>query len=162
MKMRRLHFWREHQGLLEDLAHPCAQVGRRAQEPTAYDDALGVDDDGYVGGPNRNLAEDVLHQRSGLVVVAASFGELLHGQWRAELLAGSLWDCAPTDEFLAFCRKMIIDEKLVIGRQATDDSQTGRITRERFALQIRQLEDLGILPKGRLTVDQVMTTAFLP
>jgi NitT/TauT family transport system substrate-binding protein len=67
-----------------------------------------------------------------------------------------------TDEFLAFCRKMIIDEKLVIGRQATDDSQTGRITRERFALQIRQLEDLGILPKGRLTVDQVMTTAFLP
>jgi hypothetical protein len=50
----------------------------------------------------------------------------------------------------------------VIGRHATDDSQTGRISRERFALQIQQLEDLGILPKGRLTVDQVMTTAYLP
>jgi NitT/TauT family transport system substrate-binding protein len=67
-----------------------------------------------------------------------------------------------TDDFLAFSRKMIVDEKLGIGRQAKDDSLTGRITQERFALQIRQLEDLGILPKGRLTVDQVMTTAYLP
>jgi NitT/TauT family transport system substrate-binding protein len=67
-----------------------------------------------------------------------------------------------SDEFLAFCRKGIIDAGLVIGRHATDDSMTGRITRERFALQIHQLEDLGILPKGRLSVDQVMTTAYLP
>ena len=67
-----------------------------------------------------------------------------------------------TDDFLAFCRKMIIDEKLVIGRHATDDSQTGRISRERFATQIRQLEDLGILPKGKLAVDDVMTTEYLP
>ncbi|MFZ1056692.1 MAG: ABC transporter substrate-binding protein [Opitutaceae bacterium] len=67
-----------------------------------------------------------------------------------------------TDEFLAFSHKMIVDEKLVIGRHATDDSQTGRISRERFALQIRQLEELGILPKGKLTVDQVMTTDYLP
>jgi NitT/TauT family transport system substrate-binding protein len=67
-----------------------------------------------------------------------------------------------TDPFLAFCRRMIIDEKLVIGRHATDDSQIGRISRERFDLQIHQLEDLGILPKGRVSVDQVMTTAYLP
>jgi NitT/TauT family transport system substrate-binding protein len=67
-----------------------------------------------------------------------------------------------TDDFLAFCRKMIINEKLVIGRNAADDSQTGRISRDRFILQIRQLEELGILPKGRLTVDQVMTTEYLP
>lgn len=67
-----------------------------------------------------------------------------------------------SDEFLTFCRGMIISEKLVVGRHATDDSLAGRITRERFALQISQLEDLGILPKGRLTVDQVMTTAYLP
>ena len=67
-----------------------------------------------------------------------------------------------TDEFLAFCRKMIIDEKLVIGRHATDDSQTGRISRDRFATQIQQLEELGILPKGKLAVDQVMTTEYLP
>jgi hypothetical protein len=57
---------------------------------------------------------------------------------------------------------MIIGEKLVIGRHAADDSQVGRITRERFAIQIHQLEELGILPKGRLNVDQVMTTAYLP
>jgi NitT/TauT family transport system substrate-binding protein len=67
-----------------------------------------------------------------------------------------------TDGFLAFSQKMIVDEKLVIGRHATDDSQTGRISRERFALQIRQLEDLGIIPTGKLTVDQVMTTDYLP
>jgi NitT/TauT family transport system substrate-binding protein len=67
-----------------------------------------------------------------------------------------------TDDFLAFSRKMVVDEKLGIGRGATDDSQTGRISRERFAVQIRQLEELGILPKGRLSVDQVMTTAYLP
>jgi NitT/TauT family transport system substrate-binding protein len=67
-----------------------------------------------------------------------------------------------TDDFLAFCRKMMIDGGLVTGRNAKDDSQTGRITPERFAIQIRQLEDLGIIPKGKLTVDQVMTTAYLP
>ena len=67
-----------------------------------------------------------------------------------------------TDDFLAFSRKMIVDERLAIGRDAKDDSLTGRITRERFAIQIRQLEDLGILPRGRLTVDQVMTTSYLP
>ena len=57
---------------------------------------------------------------------------------------------------------MIIGEKLVIGRHATDESQIGRISRERFAIQIQQLEELGIVPKGRLTVDQVMTTDYLP
>jgi len=67
-----------------------------------------------------------------------------------------------TDDFLAFSRRMVIQEKLAIGRGATDDAMTGRITRERFANQIRQLEDLGILPKGRLTVDDVMTTRYLP
>jgi NitT/TauT family transport system substrate-binding protein len=65
-----------------------------------------------------------------------------------------------TDEFMEFCRNMIIKEKLVIGRGAKDDSMTGRISRERFALQISQLEELGILPKGRLNVDKVMTDYF--
>jgi NitT/TauT family transport system substrate-binding protein len=67
-----------------------------------------------------------------------------------------------TDEFLAFSRKMIVDGKLVIGRNATDDALTGRISSDRFALQIHQLEELGILPKGKLSVDQVMTTQYLP
>jgi NitT/TauT family transport system substrate-binding protein len=67
-----------------------------------------------------------------------------------------------SDEFLAFCRDMIIKGKLVIGRNATDDTQVGRISRERFQVQIQQLEELGIVPKGRLNVDQVMTTDYLP
>ncbi len=68
-----------------------------------------------------------------------------------------------TDEFMMFSRKMIIDEKLVIGRAATDGpANIGRITRERFQTQINQLEDLNILAKGKLTVDQAMTTDYLP
>lgn len=67
-----------------------------------------------------------------------------------------------TDEFLAFSRKMIIQEKLVVGRHSTDDTQIGRISRERYAIQIGQLEELGIVPKGSLTVDKVMSTDYLP
>jgi NitT/TauT family transport system substrate-binding protein len=68
-----------------------------------------------------------------------------------------------TDEFMLFSRKMIIDEKLVTGRGADGGpANIGRITRARFQTQIDQLEDLAILPKGKLTVDQAMTTDYLP
>ncbi|HTJ78463.1 MAG TPA: ABC transporter substrate-binding protein [Rariglobus sp.] len=68
-----------------------------------------------------------------------------------------------SDEFMLFSRKMIIDGKLVTGRGPDAGPATiGRITEKRFATQIEQLEDLGILPKGKLTVDQVMTTQYLP
>lgn len=68
-----------------------------------------------------------------------------------------------TDEFMMFSRKMIIDGKLVTGRGPHDGPDTiGRITEQRFATQIRQLEDLGILPKGKVTVQQAMTTEYLP
>ena len=67
-----------------------------------------------------------------------------------------------TDGFLEFSHKMIVDEKLVVGRKSTDDSQVGRISRERFAVQIGQLEELGIIPRGKLTPDTVMTTEYLP
>ncbi len=68
-----------------------------------------------------------------------------------------------TDSFMAFSRQMIIDEKLVTGRDATGGrSQIGRLDPARYATQIRQLEDLDILPKGKLTAAQVMTTEFLP
>ena len=50
-----------------------------------------------------------------------------------------------TDEFMAFSRKMIIDEKLVTGRDATGGpKQIGRLDPARFTTQIKQLEaDLG-------------------
>lgn len=68
-----------------------------------------------------------------------------------------------TDEFMLFSRKMIIDEKLVTGRGPDGGpANTGRITRERFQTQINQLEDLAILPKSKITVDQAMTTDYLP
>jgi NitT/TauT family transport system substrate-binding protein len=68
-----------------------------------------------------------------------------------------------TDAFMTFSRQMIIDEKLVTGRGPDGGpKQVGRLDPQRFATQIKQLEDLDILPKGKLTAAQVMTTAFLP
>lgn len=68
-----------------------------------------------------------------------------------------------TDEFMMFSRQMIIDEKLVTGRGPEGGpANIGVITRERFQTQINQLEELNILPKGKVTVDQAMTPAYLP
>jgi len=68
-----------------------------------------------------------------------------------------------TDEFLAFSRGMILSERLVTGRGPEDgEHQIGRISRERFATQIRQLEELDLLPEAALKVEQVMTTDYLP
>ncbi|HEV8073526.1 MAG TPA: ABC transporter substrate-binding protein [Opitutaceae bacterium] len=70
---------------------------------------------------------------------------------------------ANTDDFMTFSRKMIIDEKLVTGRDpGNGPQQIGRLDPARFAQQIQQLEDLGILAKGKITVEQAMTTEFLP
>lgn len=67
------------------------------------------------------------------------------------------------DEFMAFSRKIIIDEKLVTGRDASGGPRNiGRLELARFATQIAQLEDLGILKKGAITAANAMTTQFLP
>lgn len=68
-----------------------------------------------------------------------------------------------TDEFMMFSRKMLLDEKLVTGRDATGGpQQIGRLDPARYATQIAQLEELGILKKGKVTSAQTMTTDFLP
>ena len=68
-----------------------------------------------------------------------------------------------SDEFMAFSRKMIIDEKLVTGREREGGPQNiGRLDTGRFAQQIAQLEDLGLLPKGKVTAGSATTTDFLP
>jgi NitT/TauT family transport system substrate-binding protein len=70
---------------------------------------------------------------------------------------------ANTDDFLAFSRKMIIDDKLVTGRDANGGpAQIGRLDPARYATQINQLEELGILKPGAITVARAMTTDFLP
>lgn len=67
-----------------------------------------------------------------------------------------------SDAFLAFSREQIIRERLVTGRKPDEGSLTGRVSEERFRTQIRQLEDLGILPVGKLSVTQVVRTDLLP
>ena len=67
-----------------------------------------------------------------------------------------------TDDFLTFSRQKIIEEQLVTGRQTNGLKLTGRITRERFQNQLKQLEELDILKPHQLSVDQVMTTSYLP
>jgi NitT/TauT family transport system substrate-binding protein len=66
-------------------------------------------------------------------------------------------NAANTDEFMAFSRKMIVDEKLVTGRDAGGGPhQIGRLDPARYATQIAQLEELGLLPKGKITADQAL------
>ena len=68
-----------------------------------------------------------------------------------------------TDDFMMFSRKMIIDGRLVTGRDAgSGPAHIGRLDPARFATQIEQLESLGILKKGKISADHAMTTEFLP
>lgn len=68
-----------------------------------------------------------------------------------------------TDEFMMFSRQMIIDGKLVTGRDANGGSENvGRLDPARFAKQIEQLESLGILKRGKVTAETAITTEFLP
>jgi len=68
-----------------------------------------------------------------------------------------------TDEFMMFSRQMIIDGKLVTGRDANGGPENvGRLDPARFAKQIEQLESLGILKRGKITAENAITTEFLP
>lgn len=68
-----------------------------------------------------------------------------------------------TDEFMMFSRKMILEEKLVTGRDADGGPQKiGRLDPARFKTQITQLEELGLLTKGKVTPASAITTEFLP
>jgi NitT/TauT family transport system substrate-binding protein len=70
---------------------------------------------------------------------------------------------ALTDEFALASRQLILDEKLVTGRDADGGpAHTGQLAPARFVTQIAQLEEIGVLPKNKVTVEQAMTTAFLP
>jgi NitT/TauT family transport system substrate-binding protein len=70
---------------------------------------------------------------------------------------------ANDDDFMRFSRKKIIDEKLVTGRDADGGPQKiGRLDPARFTTQIAQLEELGMLAKGKVAAATTMTTEFLP
>lgn len=68
-----------------------------------------------------------------------------------------------TDEFMTFSRRKILEEKLVTGRDADGGPhKIGRLDAARYATQIAQLEDLGILPKGKVTAANAIMTTFQP
>ena len=68
-----------------------------------------------------------------------------------------------TPEFLEWSRNQIIREKLHRGNPSRGFfADYLEISRERFAGQIEQLVDLGIIEPDAITVDDVMTTEFLP
>lgn len=68
-----------------------------------------------------------------------------------------------TDAFLDFSRQMIIDERLVIGRENGGPEQIGRVSLDRFTIQLEQLRSLDILPSdSALTAEDVVTTRYLP
>jgi len=68
-----------------------------------------------------------------------------------------------TDEFMMASRQLIIDGKLVTGRDANGGPDLiGRLDPDRYAKQIAQLEELEILKKGKVTVETAMTTQYLP
>jgi NitT/TauT family transport system substrate-binding protein len=68
-----------------------------------------------------------------------------------------------TDAFMTFSRRMIRDERLVTGRDKDGGPEKiGRLDPARFATQIAQLEELGILARGKITPARAMTTVFLP
>jgi NitT/TauT family transport system substrate-binding protein len=68
-----------------------------------------------------------------------------------------------SDEFMTFSRRMIIEAKLVTGRDANGGPQNiGRLDPARYATQIAQLESLGILRPGKVTAATAVTTEMLP
>ncbi len=68
-----------------------------------------------------------------------------------------------TDEFMKFSRMMIVNERLVTGRDADGGPhQIGRLCPARFAKQIATHEELGLLKKGKITAAAAVTTDFLP
>lgn len=68
-----------------------------------------------------------------------------------------------TDAFMAYSRRMILEEKLVTGRDENGGpAQIARLEEQRYAKQIAQLEDLQILRPGKVTASTAMTVEFLP
>lgn len=68
-----------------------------------------------------------------------------------------------SDAFMAFSRRMILEEKLVTGRDVDGGpNKVGRLDPARYAAQIAKLEELGLLKPGKVTAAAALTTEFLP
>jgi NitT/TauT family transport system substrate-binding protein len=112
---------------------------------------------------NREWAEkNPAALRAFLAAYVRGWDDYLHGDPAPAHEAMKQANDKNTDAFLTFSRRMIIDEKLVVGRDATDRSRIGRLDPARYATQIKILEDLKLTPPGALRVENVMSTAYLP
>ncbi len=68
-----------------------------------------------------------------------------------------------TEAFMMASRQLIIDGQLVTGRGEDGGTEKiGQLDPKRYDRQIAQLEELGILKKGKVTTAKAMTTKFLP
>jgi NitT/TauT family transport system substrate-binding protein len=68
-----------------------------------------------------------------------------------------------TDAFMDFSRRMILEERLVTGRDADGGpAKVGRLDPARYTAQIAKLEEMGLLKPGKLTAAAALTTEFLP
>ncbi len=100
--------------------------------------------------------------RAFLAAYVRGWDDYLHGDPTPAHEAMKQANDKNTDAYLAFSRKMIVDEKLVVGRDASDSARIGRLDPARFAAQIKILEDLKLTPPGALKVSAVMSTDYLP
>lgn len=120
--------------------------------------------DAYTGiiGNDRWMRSHPAQTRAFLAAYIRGWADYISGDPTAAHAAMRRVNPKVSDEFCLFSRQMIIDEKLVVGRAAGGESKIGRIEPARFATQLSQLEDLGILAKGKVNVAKVMTDEYLP
>ncbi|MEO0054137.1 MAG: hypothetical protein RLZZ50_84 [Verrucomicrobiota bacterium] len=100
--------------------------------------------------------------RAFLAAYIRGWDDYLHGDPAPAHAAMKQANDKNTDAFLEFSRKMIIDEKLVVGRDATDSARIGRLDPARYSRQIQIIEDLKLAPAGALKVEAVMSADYLP
>jgi len=100
--------------------------------------------------------------RAFLAAYIRGWEDYLHGDPAPAHAAMKQANDKNTDAFLEFSRKMIIDEKLVVGRDATDSARIGRLDPARYSRQIQIIEDLKLAPAGALKVEEVMSADHLP
>lgn len=114
---------------------------------------------------NRAWARDHGPQlRAFLSAYAAGWRDYITGDPAPGQAALKAANPSNSDEFLAWSRQKIIDERLVGGRASAPDDLSRAVLIEpaRFAGQITTLEELGLVPVGKIRPDTVMTTDFLP
>lgn len=100
--------------------------------------------------------------RAFLAAYVRGWDDYLHGDPAPAHVAMKAANDKNTDGFLEFSRRMIIEEKLVVGRDAADSARIGRLDPARYARQIQIIEDLKLAPAGALKVEAVMSTDYLP